>query len=349
MKHVRVSGAVLAAALVLAARPTVAHAESRPSLRWNAPEACPDDASALQQVVAFLGQELQATPPQELAISAVLQGDAASGFSAKLVFRTPKGSSERYLDHPDCAKLTEAAALLVALAIDPERVRARQQAEQGPSASSAASEIEPALAPPAVRAVPEERPVAVPVSPDAREQSRRSPTGSPYRAMFALFGLGGAGSLPSWGGGVGGDVGLRRGPWRASVAGRYWGPRTESAENAPPAEVVLSLVTVGLRLCGLPLAGDWTFAACATADLGDLFGYGEGVQNSRTRHDRYSALGAAVNVTYSRWAVAPFAGLEVAGALDRPKFGVQRSGRDVEAFRPAAWSFAAFLGLAFER
>jgi hypothetical protein len=56
-----------------------------------------------------------------------------------------------------------------------------------------------------------------------------------------------------------------------------------------------------------------------------------------------------VNVTYSRWPVAPFAGLEVAGALDRPRFGVRRSGRDVEAFRPAAWSFGAFLGLAFER
>ena len=164
-----------------------------------------------------------------------------------------------------------------------------------------------------------------------------------------LFGLGGAGSLPTWGGGVGADVGLRRGRWRASVAGRYWGPRTEAAENAPPAEIVLALVTLGLRLCRLPLAGDWTFAVCAVGDLGDMYGYGEGVRDSRTRHDRYSALGAGVNVTYSRWPVAPFAGLEVAAALDRPSFGVQRNGQEVEAFRPAAWSFGAFLGLSFER
>lgn len=216
MQTARVLAAVLTAVFVLAARPAVALADSRPSLRWNAPEACPDDASALQQVVAFLGQDLQATPPQELSVSAVLQGDLKAGFSAKVVFRTARGSSERYLEHPDCAKLTEAVALLVALAIDPERVRARQQAEQAVAVPPPAPETEPAPAPAAVSALPATFP-EVPPAPGARVPPRRSPTGAPYRPIFALFGLGGAGSLPSWGGGVGGDVGLRRSRWRASV------------------------------------------------------------------------------------------------------------------------------------
>lgn len=130
--------------LTLGSAPVVAHAAdapSRVSLRWNAPDDCPDDAALVQAVEGVLGQPLTASREQQLAISVNVLG-GSGGYSAKLSFKGPQGSQERFLEHPECGKLTEAVALLVALAIDPERVKARQP-QVGPTPEAAPTKPEP--------------------------------------------------------------------------------------------------------------------------------------------------------------------------------------------------------------
>ena len=115
----------LFAALALA---TSVHAQAgapRVSLRWNAPDECPDDADVTHAIEGFLGEPLTDAHQQNLSISASVSAEKA-GFTAQLRFKGAAGVESRSLEHPECEKLMEAVALLVALAIDPERVKARQ-------------------------------------------------------------------------------------------------------------------------------------------------------------------------------------------------------------------------------
>src|SRR6188768_2639738 len=130
----------------------VAQAEpgQRVKLRYAAPQECPDDLELVQAVEGFLGQSLRDARKQSLTIDARVQGDPRQGYSAKLSFESNEGSQVRYIDHADCSKLVEAAALMTAIAIDPERVKLRQQAELDappnatPGAESSAPSAQPA-------------------------------------------------------------------------------------------------------------------------------------------------------------------------------------------------------------
>ena len=78
----------------------------------------------------LLGQPLGESREQKLSVTISVRGQPG-GYAAKLSFVWPAGNEQRFLEHPECPALTEAAALLAALAIDPERVRARQEATSG--------------------------------------------------------------------------------------------------------------------------------------------------------------------------------------------------------------------------
>src|SRR5689334_8398286 len=122
---------ILVAALI---RPAAAQAEAgqHVAVRYSAPEVCPDDAQLVSTIEGYLGQPLAESREQDLAVAINVQGQAG-GFSAKLAFKGPHGPDERFLEHPDCRKLIDASALLVALAIDPERVKARLRTESSPT------------------------------------------------------------------------------------------------------------------------------------------------------------------------------------------------------------------------
>src|SRR4051812_33346518 len=100
------------AALIGAGRPVCAQETTpRVSLRWNAPDDCPDDAELLRSVEGFLGEPLAAASEQQLSISLNVSS-RAGGFSAKMRFKSASGVEERALEHPECRKLMEACALL---------------------------------------------------------------------------------------------------------------------------------------------------------------------------------------------------------------------------------------------
>src|SRR5690242_2708151 len=112
----------LAVAIAAALATPAAHAEPRSQwVSWRAPGACPQQAALLAQTEAFLGHPLNQRDDR-LQLDGIVQSDEERGYVVHLRVATSRGSQERDLAHRDCAELTEAAALIVALAIDPELV-----------------------------------------------------------------------------------------------------------------------------------------------------------------------------------------------------------------------------------
>ncbi len=316
------------------------------SLRWNAPDECPDDAVLVRSVEQQLDQPLSEARQQSLAISANVVGEPSGGFAAKLRFAGPNGTEERFLEHPDCAKLTEAVALLMALAIDPERVKARQQAA-GPAATVAAPKTEPSSGP-GVPPPAAER-ASAPARDDAPPALPTRSTERAWRPRVGVFGFAGSGSLPSVGPGLGVEVSLRARYLELGLVGRYWLSRVEPVPGVAEADVRLALASLGLRGCGVAPSGAWQLRGCAGAELGDLWGTGEGaVEQPRTGHALLPSLSASLTLSYGGQGLIPFAGVEGALALSRAPFGVAVNGRDLEVFRPSVGALQAFIGLAYQ-
>jgi hypothetical protein len=343
-------GFVIGVAALLAASVASAQADAaRVSLRWAAPEQCSDDLQVVRQIEALLGERLADVREQSLAVHAKVEGSDGTGYVASLSLASPTGTEERTLEHPDCAKLVRAVALVVALAIDPERVQTTRDAEQTANAGTSDEATPPAPVTP-----PQIPPVAVPVPPIAprREVTRDRPEGSsPARgARLALHGAMGAGPLPKFGVALDAALGFRRGHVRAELVGRYWAARQSAIADAPPAALELGLATLGARLCWTPILTEWRLSACAGGDIGSLRGRGTGtgLDAPRSRNARYSQLAGGLQVEYPRFWLAPEAGFEVSGALERPPFGVRENGVPKPTFRPALVGFTAFVGLAFE-
>lgn len=108
-----------------------AQTPGRVSLRWNAPDECPDDVQLVHQIEKLLVEPLpDRGDGLALSVRVVVQGSVSAGYAAKLSFEGAQVKDLRDLEHPSCDKLLSAVALVVALAIDPERVHANQAAAE---------------------------------------------------------------------------------------------------------------------------------------------------------------------------------------------------------------------------
>jgi hypothetical protein len=339
----------MAAAVVIACAiwPGAGHsqeAQPRLSLRWNAPDACPDDATLVRRVEEELAQPLAEARQQSLSISAHVAGDSSGGFAAKLRFSGPNGVEERFLEHPDCAKLADAVALVMALAIDPERVKARQDAmAPAPFATGPSAAPSPVLPPSAPPPIPAPRPANETNPSTAAHSTRRA-----WVVELAVLGFAGAGALPSVGPGLGIGASARAQHVELGLVGRYWFSSVQPVPGVEDADVRVTLASFGLRGCAVPWLVTWQLSGCLGAELGDLWGAGEGaVEQPRTRHALLPSLSAGLALRYGRQRLVPFIGAEGSLALARPSFGVGVNGRDHEAFRADAGTVQAFVGLSY--
>jgi len=320
-------------------------ASDRVSLSWSAPAECPARAALEAELSALLGHGLPSLGEQELAISVSVQGDVGQGYAAKIAFNGSRGSEVRYLEHADCAQLVHAFALVIALTIDPERVRVVQGAgdpsAEAPLPPSPPPAPEPAALP--LAAAPSQ-PMPVPERNHEPPPARSSRPGP----RMALHALAGTGPLPKLGAGLQATLGLRLGQARVDAVGRYWLPREVQPVELPSVTLELGLATIGARACWLPLSGVWQLAACAGADLGELRARGSGVEDAHSNGAGFSQVAAGVHGAYTRGWLSPEFGFELSAALARPSFGVVHDGREEPLFRPANFGFSAFLGVAFE-
>ncbi len=219
-------------------------------LSWSAPAECPQADEFRADVERFLRQSLDLDRDQQLKITGVVRGNDATGFKGTLRVRGPRGTQRRELSHENCRELTEAAALVAALAIDPELAAARASAEpsepspaaptvapsEAASASSSASAQQPPASAPAIPP-----PVAAPSQPGSPSTSSpivRSPPVDPreqqprdWVSSVVLLGLVETGALPGGGLGLGARAaaGTRNIQVAAGVA--YFLPRFVAAQG----------------------------------------------------------------------------------------------------------------------
>lgn len=294
-------------------------------LSWNAPEACPSREAVLAELSRALGDTRS---NEKVHARARVRRDTSGSFVLSLGIRSGKLDSERTVKDPSCAVVTEAAVVMLVLAIDPARGLRRDPL--GPSAEPEPERPEPApsdLTPPptptgprsaeeAARAIPASVPAYVPRAPRGRRFTLGLSIGP--NADFGTFGR------PAMGARAGVYASIFE-KLRVDVGLLTWMPVQITLEDRPAYGIRVSAVGAATRGCFLPISrGATQVGACAGLDFTEARATGFGTRQSRSDEARWFGIGAGVigrerlsqNIHLTGTVYANF-------PLEGPQYGVQ--------------------------
>jgi len=100
------------------------------NLEWSAPAGCPEGHAVQEEVGKLLGDRAPGSPP--LDVRAAILPATGGGFSLTLVTHLDGVTGERTLSAPSCASLADAAALTLALILNPDLVPPAPDASPAP-------------------------------------------------------------------------------------------------------------------------------------------------------------------------------------------------------------------------
>ena len=315
------------------------------SLSWSAPPGCPDREAMVQQVQRLTDARVVSEPEAPLRVH-VDVALAEVGYRAVLQLDRDGTSQTRDLTADDCALLSRAVAVVVAVAADPIGVATTLEEKRSPEPAQSTDRAEPKAPPP--RAVLSTQPPKSPNNDPKRtdpntDSNRTDPTpkdpSTPLefgtRLSLAVGGL----ILPTAGVGLSLAGYLGTPQFHVRVVGQYWPPRNAELQSLPDAGATFQLATGGVRACPVLQTGRWRFPLCAGVDVGAVIGQGEGedlrVQRSATAVWSAVVLQPGVEVTltprFGLWAA-----FEGAVSLNRPRFHLDNGGElhAVGAFGP---------------
>lgn len=319
---------VLAAALCAGlGAPRVLRA-SPPPIAWEAPPGCPAGAEVERRAAALLEGSLRAAPP-ELRFRFRVRAEEGR-WVLEGVQEGPAGSGARTLRASECSALAEAAALLVALAVDPTLPPAPEVDEREPVA---------VVPPPPVEDDPKDRPeatqgeVARAAEPPLEVAEPPPPAEVPRRRVRGELGLHagvGLGALPRPAALLRLSGGVRWGALRVGGRASVWLPREAPAPTRPEVGGRFWLASGGVHVCGVARpARRVEVPLCAAFELGLLTGRGTGALHvTRTARALWAAIsaGPAISVQVSR-RVAVMAAVEGLVLVVRPHFEVTGAGQ----------------------
>lgn len=276
-----------------------APAQAPVEIRWEGEPQCIDEPALKAQVVELAGQ-----PNSEIALSVVA---VEAGWQVRVTY----DAVERIVEASDCAVLTDAVALIVAVRVDAVRTAVSIDPEPKPPP-------EPAPPPPRVEPVsPPPREVVDTPPPPAREPERLRPRTTPT----LMVGVGGdLGSLPRGGAALRLDAGIRRGGLEVDAgAVATLGPPSATREGVRSAfRVFAGLAQACWRLestrVEVPL--------CGRAELGVVQARPVGLTRPNDRDGLWVAPGARAAVAPIRGRFAPEGFLEVVAPLRQHVFEV---------------------------
>jgi hypothetical protein len=293
---------MMAAMAGLAMMPTAARGDDGSAapaegLRWHGPAGCSDGVALRSRVEARLERPLDDS--DDIAVEVEI-ATVSRGLDARLRLHRGGTVVERTLTAARCADITEAVAIVVALALTADR---NQPAE---AASPDAPPALPAMTPP-----PMTPPAAIAAAPTAvAAVPRRWSLG--VRLQVGQL----AGALPATATGAELAVWLA---WRGAlveIASWWWQDRRadlDTDDGAGDPGVDVGLTAIAGRLCWRPLDG--AVRACAIGELGELAARGVDLIGAQRGVGRWTALGAGAA---GRVGLAPHLGLVTAGELLRP-------------------------------
>lgn len=313
-------GAILALAVVAPedARLPVA-------LDWSAPPGCASQAELEDDIARLTGARLaegEQAERLEVRISTVQDGYAmalrrtrADGSTADL----------RELVAADCGVLARAAALIVAVGVDPLATAAQVE-----TLERAAARAEPVLAPsPATDVAP--APVVRPATVSPPVRARR------WRHRFVMGALGGLaiGAVPGPSGSVGGFVGYAFGPLRFELGGEHTFARRRTLDDG--VRVAASSSGGGLLVAITPQLGPLVGVFGTGVQAGVLRGTGSGARVAGSDAlDWWAAIPLVAGLEWpARSRIALRVQAELAISLRRPALTVRSGGDPAGGFRRA--------------
>jgi hypothetical protein len=287
MRH-RLGALVALGALVGSARASAEPLE-RGALRleWNAPGGCPNRVELVERIEALLGARIEDLRPEPIAAKGDVRQVGPSRFELTLETHQSEQRFARSMEAPSCAELSDAGALVLALAIDPTLAERQARAEVGPGTSALPAETPGA--PNAEPAPPEPKPepkkperAAVVQTLDTADPRDEPPPAPPKSPPLPLSGVARVEGVADFGSVAAASAGLRV-SGAAEIAafrvglGFLWLPPTRSnAEGTSTQGGYIDLLAGQLFGCQLPLRGRFELEACATVELGSIHGVGVG-------------------------------------------------------------------------
>lgn len=280
----RLLSRVLFSGVLLFSGSAEAEQNRRFDLTWAAPTSCPSPGEVTHEIDDLVaGSSLTPTKPM-IDAHASISSDPA-GFALVLTIHDAEGLHQRRLEAPNCDELGHAAALIVALAIDPAllvthsdpggdstRVAQVQAAVQS-SATLSSSNSAASVASSAHSQIP----------------AISRPTPIAFVAVPLLWRLGlvefaGFGTLP----GINLGTGLFGAIQRNSL--RFEGAVTvlhaEVQASKPGAGATFALYRFAPKACWLVTEKTWAVGPCVGVELGTLRGRGYGVDDSKEPNGR---------------------------------------------------------------
>ena len=288
------------------------------ALSWLAPETCPDADSERAEIRRRVGVIDPAHVPEPVTAEVEIRASGTGAFGLSLRTRVGETSGERSLTGDDCRQLADAAALVLALLINPK-------ASLGPEPPTV-------TAPPPVTAPP-----AMPADDDATfDQHARFGMG--LDAVMAF------GVLPGLDAGLAGRGFFQQG--RLVLMARTGGffAKDKPAAVLPGASASFYLLESALTICARTLPGRRLGAMlCLGPALEWLHGSSAGVSSPGEASAFWACAlaGAAGQLRLSRRTRLRLAA-EVRGLGSRPDFAILGLGT---VYRPAAFSLRGALGV----
>jgi hypothetical protein len=226
------------------------------ALEWSAPKGCPGRAVVLARMTRLLGKPPDSTREPALWVRAEvteLPSQAHDRFRVRLLSQTAEGPSERSVDGVSCERVTDAAVLILAMAIDAEAVAARLNSPPPPP----------------------------PAPPPPRREPTPAPEPAPPRiALWTRAGaLADAGALPRINPGFAVGIGVSVGRVWLEAQGTKWLAQRIESPDRPGAGGRFERRAFALRTCFEVSAGWFSAGPCAGTTLGWMSGEGYGISD----------------------------------------------------------------------
>lgn len=307
------------------------------NVHWSAPASCPARSELLAAIAADLGRPLAASDAATLTARAAAKRRRDGRWQLSLTLE-PRAAAPvaRTMIADECALLVDAAALMIAAAIDPELGTGTR-----PATPTSRDPTDIPLAIPA--------PEASPVPPPPAPEPTTTPTPNPprLRATLAASAALDTGALPRPAGGLQLRAGLLTRRLRVELAAIHW--FTQRVEiSGTTASADLRLTAAQLQACPRLLHKRLEVPLCAGLELGAMHGAGHGLALTST--DRRPWLAALADARLL-WAPRPRLALGLELGLAVPllatRFHVGGVPGDLHRAAPAAFRGALTIELRF--
>lgn len=277
-----------------------APAQAPVEIRWESEPQCIDEPALEAQIVELAGQPKS---PVVLAATAV-----ESGWEIRVAYE----AVERVVESDDCAVLTDAVALIVAVRVDAIRTAVSIEPDPAPEPAPV-PEPEPVVPPPTESPA---RAASTPPPPPVEPPRSHPPT-----LPTLMVGVGGdLGTLPRGGATLRLDAGVRRGGLELDAGAiATLGPDSADREGVRSSFRMFAGLA---QACWRLESAKVEVPLCGRAELGVLQARPEGLTRPNDRDGLWVAPGLRVAAAPVRGRFAPEGFLEVAAPLQRHVFEV---------------------------